>query len=78
MHQEDKRKKIITRAIVDPEFRKRLYAEPEKVFEVTKLSDIDQAALERFKKMLPAMDDIVSSLSGEILCGGGGGCGGLV
>lgn len=31
----------------------------------------------RLRKMLPALDDIVTSLAGEVLCGGGGGCGGL-
>jgi hypothetical protein len=41
------------------------------------LSEADTAALKRIKKMIPALDDIVTSLAGEVLCGGGGGCGGL-
>jgi hypothetical protein len=41
------------------------------------LSETDMAALQRMRKMLPAMDDLISSLAGEVLCGGGGGCGGL-
>lgn len=77
MYQDDKRKQIIARAIIDPEFRQRLFAEPENIFGVKKLNEVDIAALARIRKMLPAMDDIVSALAGEILCGGGGGCGGL-
>jgi hypothetical protein len=73
----DLRKHILARAIVDPAFRKRLFKEPEKVFEVDRLTAIDSAAILRLKKTLPALDDLVGSLAGEILCGGGGGCGGL-
>lgn len=73
----DLRKNILARAIVDPAFRKRLFKEPEKVFEVDRLTAIDSAAILRLKKTLPALDDLVGSLAGEILCGGGGGCGGL-
>jgi len=77
MYSEDKRKQIIAKAIVDPEFRLKLFAEPEIVFGVDQLDKADAMALLRIRKMLPAMDDLVSSLAGEILCGGGGGCGGL-
>lgn len=77
MYADDKRKQIIGRAVIDPEFRMRLFSEPEKVFGVEKLVKQDVQALARMRKMLPAMDDLVSSLAGEILCGGGGGCGGL-
>lgn len=69
------RKQIIAKAMVDPAFRRKLLKSPETVFgkDATKA---DLAALERIKKFLPAMDDIVTSLAGEVLCGGGG-CGGL-
>lgn len=77
MYEEDKRKQIIAKAIIDPEFRQRLYSNPAKVFEVKEMSDTDHAAIQRMRKMLPAMDDLISSLAGEVLCGGGGGCGGL-
>ncbi len=77
MYQDDKRKQIIARAIIDPEFRQKLFATPEEVFEVKVLNENDVAALSRIRKMLPAMDDIVSAMAGDILCGGGGGCGGL-
>lgn len=73
----DLRRYIVARAVVDPAFRKRLMTKPDEVF-ATEMSDVDAAALERLKKMLPALDDIVTSLAGEVLCGGGGGCGGLV
>jgi hypothetical protein len=72
----DLRRKIVARAVIDPAFRKRLLTKPESVFEA-QLTDLDKAAVERIKKMLPALDDIVTSLAGEVLCGGGGGCGGL-
>lgn len=72
----DLRRQILARAVVDPAFRKRLLSNPEAVFR-SKLTASDRAALERIKKMLPALDDIVTSLAGEVLCGGGGGCGGL-
>lgn len=72
----DTRREIVARAIVDPAFRKKLFAKPEEVFGET-LNEADKAALARIKKMLPALDDIVTSLAGEVLCGGGGGCGGL-
>jgi hypothetical protein len=72
----DLRRKIVAKAIVDPKFRKQLFASPEKVFG-ERLSAGDSAALARIQKMLPALDDIVTHLAGEVLCGGGGGCGGL-
>lgn len=72
----DLRRQIIARAIVDPEFRKRLFSRPEEIFQ-GKLSKSDAAAMARLKVTLPAFDDIVTSLAGEVLCGGGGGCGGL-
>lgn len=74
--QKDLRRSIIARAMVDPAFRRKLFETPEKVF-LKKPSRSDLAALERIKKLLPALDDIVTSLAGEVLCGGGGGCGGL-
>lgn len=73
---EDVRRRILARAVVDPAFRKKLLDTPEKVFEGP-ITAADRAALARIKKMLPALDDIVTSLAGEVLCGGGGGCGGL-
>ena len=72
----DLRRQIVAKAVVDPAFRRRLLTKPEDVFG-GKLTQSDRAALDRIKKMLPALDDIVSSLAGEVLCGGGGGCGGL-
>jgi hypothetical protein len=72
----DLRRAILAKALVDPRFRKKLFATPEAVFE-GKLTIADKAALERIKKMLPAVDEIVTHLAGEVLCGGGGGCGGL-
>jgi hypothetical protein len=72
----DLRRDIIAKAIVDPSFRRKLLKSPETVFG-EKPSEADLAALERLKRFLPALDDIVTSLAGEVLCGGGGGCGGL-
>ena len=72
----DLRREILARAVVDPAFRRKLLLSPQEVFG-TDISDVDQAAVERMRKMLPALDDIVTSLAGEVLCGGGGGCGGL-
>jgi hypothetical protein len=76
MAKADVRKAILAKAIADPAFRRRLFRSPESVFQ-GKLTKADAAAVERLKVMLPALDDIVSSLAGEVLCGGGGGCGGL-
>jgi len=76
MEKTDLRRQIVGKAIVDPAFRRKLLEKPEEVFK-DKLTPADQAAVERLKKMLPALDDIVTSLAGEVLCGGGGGCGGL-
>jgi hypothetical protein len=73
---QDLRKQIVAKAIVDPAFRRKLLASPEKVFGST-LTKADHAAMQRLKAFLPALDDIVTSLAGEVLCGGGGGCGGL-
>lgn len=73
----DARKQAIARAIVDPAFRKTLLSNPEKVFGAATMTAADRAAVARLKKTLPALDDLVGSLAGEILCGGGGGCPGL-
>jgi hypothetical protein len=72
----DLRRHIVARAVVDPAFRQRLFSKPEEVFGGA-MQRGDAEALERMKKMMPALEDIVSSLAGEVLCGGGGGCGGL-
>lgn len=73
---QDLRRHIVARAAADPAFRRKLFADPAKVFG-GRLTATDKAAIERMKKMMPALDGIVSSLAGEVLCGGGGGCGGL-
>jgi len=73
---EDHRKAILAKALVDPRFRRKLFKTPEAVFG-RKLTTADLAGLERIRRMLPAVDDIVTHLAGEVLCGGGGGCGGL-
>jgi hypothetical protein len=76
MARADLRKAILAKALVDPAFRKKLFSSPETVFQ-GKLTAGDRAAVARIKKFLPAIDDIVGHLAGEVLCGGGGGCGGL-
>ena len=73
----DLRKHAIARAIVDPAFRGKLFENPEAVFGAGQLKRSDIAAIKRLRKTLPALDDLVGSLAGEILCGGGGGCPGL-
>lgn len=73
----DIRKEVIAKAIVDPAFRQRLFENPEAVFGAGQLKRGDAAAIKRLRKTLPALDDLVGSLAGEILCGGGGGCPGL-
>jgi hypothetical protein len=72
----DLRRHIVARAAADPAFRRRLFADPAAVFG-GRLTASDKAAVERMKRMMPALEGIVSSLAGEVLCGGGGGCGGL-
>lgn len=72
----DRRKEILAKAIIDPVFRRKLIQYPEAVFGVQKLEQHDAEALERLRKMLPALDDLVGTLAGDILCGGGG-CPGL-
>jgi hypothetical protein len=72
----DVRKEIVAKAVVDPDFRRKLFANPEEVFG-GRLTKQDRAGLERLEMFLPALDDITSSLAGEVLGGGGGGCGGL-
>ncbi|QUL38774.1 hypothetical protein [Erythrobacter sp. JK5] len=71
----DARKQALAKAIVDPAFRKKLLADPKSVFGEVTRADVE--AIARLKKTLPALDDLVGSLAGEILCGGGGGCPGL-
>jgi hypothetical protein len=73
----DARKQALARAIVDPAFRKTFLASPETIFGKGEISPADMAAIKRLRKTLPALDDLVGSLAGEILCGGGGGCPGL-
>lgn len=74
----DARKLILARAIVDPAFRQQLFENPEKVFGEKRLAATDRAAVERLKATLPALDELVGSLAGEILCGGPKGGGGGV
>ena len=71
------KKEIIARALIDPAFRRTLLARPEKVFGKP-LSKADALAVARFKKMVPHLSEIVGGLASDILCTGGGGCGGSV
>lgn len=77
--QEAKRKKeVVARALIDPAFRKVLFANPEQVLGKA-LSQEDRHALERIKKLIPHLGEVVASLSSDILCNhGGGGCGASV
>ena len=72
----DKKKEMVLRALVDPRFRKELLENPEKVFGVEKLTESDVQSVEMLRKVLPAVDGMVTGISDSILCGGGG-CGGL-
>jgi hypothetical protein len=69
------KKEILAKAAVDPAFRSKLFRNPEYVFQ-GKLTAKDKEAVNRLRKTLPALDGLINSLSGEILCGTGG-CGGL-
>lgn len=71
----DLRKEIVSRAIVNPAFRRKLFQNPEAIFG-EELNPQDRAALGRLQKMIPSLEGLVKSLAGDILCGGGG-CGGL-
>jgi hypothetical protein len=73
---QDLRRHIVARAAADPAFRRRLFANPEAVFG-GRLTASDKAAMERMKEMMPALDGLIGHLAGNVLCGGGGGCGGL-
>ncbi len=73
---QDLRRQIVARAAADPAFRRRLFADPAKVFG-GRLTASDKAAIERMKQMMPALDGLIGHLAGNVLCGGGGGCGGL-
>jgi hypothetical protein len=73
-----RKKEVVARALIDPAFRKVLFANPEQVFGRTLTQD-DMHALERFKKLIPHLGEVVTSLSSDILCNhGGGGCGASV
>ncbi len=72
----DKRREMVLRALADPKFRKELLENPEKVFGVEKLTKEDIQSLRMLKRVLPAIDGMVTGISDSILCGTGG-CGGL-
>jgi hypothetical protein len=71
---DDHKKQVVARALIDPAFRKVLFESPEKVFG-RPLSAEDARGLERIKKLVPHLGEIVSSVSSDLLCTGGGGCG---
>jgi hypothetical protein len=73
----DHRKEIVARALIDPAFRKVLFDNPDKIFG-RPLSPEDAKGLEQIKKLVPHLGDIVGSMSSDILCTGGGGCGSSV
>lgn len=76
---EAKRKKeVIARALIDPAFRKVLFEKPHEILGKS-LTPEDHAAIERFRKVIPHLGEIVGSMATDILCNhGGGGCGGSV
>ena len=74
---DDHKKQVVARALIDPAFRKVLFESPEKVFGGT-LSPQDVKGLEQLRKLVPHLGEIVSSVSSDILCTGGGGCGASV
>lgn len=71
----DQRTAVVARAIADPAFRRRLFAKPETIFG-GRLTAQDNAALERIKRAVPAINDLISGLASDLLCNGGG-CPGL-
>ena len=54
----DLRRHIVARAAADPAFRRRLFADPAAVFG-GRLTASDKAAVERMKRMMPALEGIV-------------------
>ena len=74
----NRKKEVVARALIDPAFRKVLFANPEQVFGRS-LTQADRHALERLKTLIPHLGEVVTSLSSDILCNhGGGGCGASV
>lgn len=74
----DRKKQIVARALIDPEFRELLFEKPEEVFGGA-LSPADRQGLDQIRKLIPHLGDIVGSLATNVLCnGGGGGCGASV
>lgn len=73
----EEKREVLARALIDPAFREMLLRDPEEVLGCD-LSKEDLAAIAKFKEIVPALGDVVSSLSSNVLCGGGGGCGSSV
>lgn len=64
---EEARRNIISRAVVDPAFREKLFRNPARVFG-TRLTAEDRAALKRIQASLPLLDAQLTHLAGTILC----------
>lgn len=72
---EDKRKAIFRMALLDKNYRERLFLDPRKTIDA-ELDDDDLAAVARMKAALPVFDNAIDSLSGTVLCTSfGGPCG---
>jgi hypothetical protein len=71
----EKRKAFVMKALTDPEFRNLVRTNPQKAFEKENLTPEDWQSVGRLSALLPMIDDVISNISGAILCSGGGGCG---
>jgi hypothetical protein len=72
---EQKRKEIFKMALLDKNYRKKLFDDPARAIGA-EISDDDFAAIARMKEALPIYDKAIDSLSGTVLCSSfGGPCG---
>lgn len=71
-----KTREIISRAVVDPIFRKELFCNPEKVIKLFNLEEEEQAFVlanldDRMLRYIESIDDKISLLSESVLCSNG-------
>jgi len=68
-------KRLIVRALTDPEFRKMLQTDPEKVLGLPEFSATSRQEIGFVLATVRAIDSQIAALADELLCANGGPCG---
>jgi len=70
-----KNRKLVLKALTDPEFREALMEAPEEILERKELTELNRTELRFIQAAVRSIECQVGALADELLCANGGPCG---